>query len=847
MAQGRGISACATNGVHFLEPGQARLQRLLTAMRRSVPLTSLAEADCPPEGAYFTSEAEMARRFDEYPGALETSLEIAGRCSLELPLGVPHYPELAVAEGRDALDEIRQRALQGAEQRYGALTEAIRARLDHELEVIGTRGYAPLFLIMAEILTFARDASVPTASRGSASSSLVAHCLGITTPDPIAHNLYFERFLNPARRSPPDIDTDLCSTRREKVLRHVYEEYGEVRVAMVATINRLRSRSALREVAKAHGLSQAQIGQLTRNLPYRGWGPRAARTGDAYDEVRARFPQHAAIFDDAAALRKFPRHLSVHPGGIVIAPGRLTDLVPLHLASKGLVITQFDLDAVQEMGLVKIDLLGTRGLSVLGDVAEAVQGWNQDAYETSLEVLDAIPQDDPDTAALIRDTQTIGCFQIESPGMRATLHEVRADSPDGLLVALALYRPGPMTGGLKEAFVRRHLGLEPVQHIHPALGALLADTHGVILYQEQVLRIASELAGLSLADADLLRRAMSHFDPGERMQTLKRRFITGALEKSSVPPEKSEQIWELMAAFAGYGFPKAHAASYAQVAWQSAWCKAHYPAEFMAAVLANWGGFYRQPIYLNEARRMGLALRPPHINHSGREFQTVYLHGESVLYMGLNQVRELTRRTQRRILEGRPFRSLDDFLTHVDPRPLEAENLVRIGALKGLGSIPRLLERIHSGGWRKGQPTLPGMGLPEQEVEDWTLSQRLTAQRELLGVEVEAHRLMMLPESLRSQSVPTAEAIGRRGEEIQVLGTRLTQQRFFHHGQSRTILELEDLSGVLRVALSREQAQRYRRELGSHGALRISGVIGPDPLWQEGVLHARRIERIPIS
>ncbi len=849
LAEKHRLPTVATNGVHFLERGQAKLQRLLTAMRLSTRLDALDAADCAPDGAYFTTAGEMARRFSGFSGALEATAEIADRCRLELPLGVPHYPELEQNEGRTALEEIRRRSFQGAEQRYGALSPAIRARLEHELAVIGARGYAPLFLIMAEILKFAREENVPTASRGSAASSLVAHCLNITTPDPIGHNLYFERFLNPARRSPPDIDTDLCSTRREKVLRHVYEQYGRERVAMVATVNRLRSRSALREVAKAYGLSQPEITRLTRELPYRGWGPQTAGKGDSdpYAELRARFPQHDPIFDGAVALRKFPRHLSVHPGGMVIAPGRLTDLVPLHLASKGLVITQFDLEAVQEMGLVKIDLLGTRGLSVLGDVAEAVRERDPTVYVASLDVLDAIPQNDSATAELLRATQTIGCFQIESPGMRATLHEVRADSPDGLLVALALYRPGPMTGGLKEAFVQRHLGREPVEHLHPSLGTLLADTYGVILYQEQVLRIASELAGLSLADADLLRRAMSHFDPGERMRTLKRRFIEGALEKSGVPAETGEQIWDLMAAFAGYGFPKAHAASYAQVAWQSAWCKAHFPAEFMAAVLANWGGFYRQPVYLNEARRMGLALRPPHINHAGREFSLAPLDGGPALFVGLNQVRELTRRTQRRILAGQPFRSLDDFLTRVDPRPQEAENLVRVGALSGLGTIPDLLARIRRGGWRHAQPALPGMGMPEPEGEDWPLPKRLAAQREILGVEVEAHRLMMLPERVRRETVPAAEATSRIGEVIRVLGTRQTQQRFFHHGKSRTIMELEDVSGVVRVSLSRELADRYRREISSGDALRVSGEIGPDPLWVDGVLHASQIERVPIG
>ncbi len=409
-----------------------------------------------------------------------------------------------------------------------------------------------------------------------------------------------------------------------------------------------------------------KLKSLVANLPRRGWGPRSRQRGEAenpFKDLRNRYPtqKYQNIFQDAAAILDFPRHFSVHPGGIVITPGPMTDLVPVHLASKGILITQFDLEPIEKLGLIKIDLLGTRGLTVLGNVAEKVFSWRRREFQNPLDVMDSITKDDAKTTALIQEARTIGCFAIESPGMRATLREIDAHSPEDIMIALALYRPGPMTGGLKDAFVQRHLGQEPIEHIHPALSSLLGNTYGVILYQEQVLRIASELAGLCLADADLLRRAMSHFDPGERMKTLKKRFVAGAQERSGVPQETGEQIWELMAAFAGYGFPKAHAASYAQVAWQSAWCKAHYPAEFMSAVLAGWGGYYRQRVYLNEARRLGISLRPPHINHALQQFCAAYPGGKTVLYMGLDQVRDLTRKTQKQILRNRPFTSLPDF------------------------------------------------------------------------------------------------------------------------------------------------------------------------------------------
>ena len=403
------------------------------------------------------------------------------------------------------------------------------------------------------------------------------------------------------------------------------------------------------------------------------------------------------------------------------------ELTATQMTPKGLRITQLDLRSIEYLGLVKIDLLGIRGLSVLGDVENALRAQAQQGLtvlQPEKPAPGSPPPVDEEVSDMLQQGRTIGCFQIESPGMRGTLREINARSLDDIMVALALYRPGPLTGGLKRAFVERYRaqqrGLDPnVEHLHPSLEPLLADTYGVILYQEQVLRIAHELAGLSVADADLLRRAMSHFDPGKQMQTLKEKFIAGAFERNQVPLETAERIWDLMAAFAGYGFPKAHAASYAQVAWRAAWCKTHYPEFFMAAVLANWGGYYSQRVYLNEARRLGLNLREPHINHARREFSVQYLDGSPVLFMGLDQVRDLGARTQQRILQERPFHSLADFLVRVDPRAAEVENLIQIGALQGLGGIPYLLEQFRSQSWKSRQfPLFETLEAhPEQNIE----------------------------------------------------------------------------------------------------------------------------------
>ncbi|MFH1636012.1 MAG: hypothetical protein ABIG63_18625, partial [Chloroflexota bacterium] len=642
-------------------------------------------------------------------------------------------------------------------------------------------------------------------------------------------------------------DTDLSSVRRDGVIRHVYEQYGQDRVAMVATINRFRRRSALREVAKAHGLSSTDIKKLTANLPSRGWGPPTRRNRNSespYHDLVARYPdpKYQAIFREAASILKFPHHLSVHPGGIVITPTPMTDLVPTHLASKGIIIAQFDLESIERLGLVKIDLLSTRGLTVLGNVADLIHSWRSTEFHSGLDVLAAIPEDDPDTAELIHSAQTIGCFAIESPGMRATLKEINAQSLEDIMIALALYRPGPLTGGLKDAFVRRHLGQEEIEHIHPALAPLLENTYGVILYQEQVLRVASELAGLSLADADMLRRAMSHFDPGDRMKTLKERFVTGALEKNAVPRETGGQIWDLMAAFAGYGFPKAHAASYALVAWRSAWCKAHYPAEFMAAVLAGRGGYYRQRVYLNEARRLGLALRPPHINHSQQQFAVAYPDGIPMLYMGLDQVHELTRRTQKRVLAGRPFHSLAYFLTRVDPRPQEAENLIKVGGLRGLGTIPGLLARIQAGGWSYGQPPLFELAA-EMEGDNWDLATRAAAQEAILGVSVDAHPLELVADQIDGLgTVTTLEALDRIDEQVRIVGVRQTTQRFHTpEGDAFYILELGDLEGVLPVMMSAAFYRQHRKLISSRQPLVVEGRMTEGRTIGDVILRTEKI------
>jgi DNA-directed DNA polymerase III PolC len=692
------------------------------------------------------------------------------------------------------------------------------------------------------VINQARKLGIPTSSRGSAASSLVAHCLNITSPDPIALNLYFERFLNPARKKPPDIDTDIASHRRDEIIQYVFDTYGENHVAMVGTINRYRPKSALNDVAKVYGLSPETVRQLSKRVPS------SFRFRRIYDEVDPfsgilrdqSIPMIQEIINDAKAILDLPRHLSVHPGGIVIAPFPIRDLVPLvHSTSLGINHTQFDLDGVEELGLVKIDLLGIRGLTVLGEVANKIRSWRLSEFNQGLDVLDSIPGNDPETEKTISEAQTIGCFQIESAGMRATLKEINAKYVEDIMAALALYRPGPLKGGLRDAFVRRFRGDEPIEHLHPSLSNLLGDTFGVILYQEQVLRIAHELGGLTIAQADILRRAMSHFDPGGIMDTLRRQFIEGALKNKGVSVEIGERIWDMMSAFAGYGFPKAHAASYARLAWNAAWCKTHFPAEFMAAVLSYGGGYYSQRVYLMETRRLGLSVSPPHINHSNHRFKVAYPNGKPKLYMGLDQVRELTQKTIDSIIKKRPFHSLEDFIIRVDPHKKEAENLIMCDALEGLVNIPDALERL-SHKHPVGQLSLFS---ERKQIKDWDAEKKYKAQLEILGASLAFSPLEQFAGEIQSAgAISTIEAENRVGEKVRIAGMRQTYRRIRTKSkQTMAVLTLEDLEGSLQILISPYLYQQNHLALQEIGPYIIEGVIECDSERQNIKMNAEKI------
>jgi len=424
--------------------------------------------------------------------------------------------------------------------------------------------------------------------------------------------------------------------------------------------------------------------------------------------------------------------------------------------------------------------------------------------------------------------------------MRATLREIKAQTEEDIMAALALYRPGPLRGGLRDAFVRRFRGEEKVTHIHSALSGLLDNTLGVILYQEQVLQIAHELGGLSIAQADILRRAMSHFDPGGVMDTLRRSFIDGAAKRHAVPQNTAERIWEMMAAFAGYGFPKAHAASYAQLAWQSAWCKTHFPAEFMSAVLGFGGGYYSQKVYLMEARRLKLPHNPPHINHAQERFSVKYPQGQPVLFMGLGQVRDLTHRTIQGIIRHQPFNSLEDFILRVDPQRKEAQNLIMCGALEGLASIPQGLNQIEH---RRSPGQMSLFASPKPE-EDWDPEQKLDAQLEILGVNLSMTPLERHADEIQTAgALTTSQAYEHLGERIKVAGMRQSLRR----ARSRTkhqmfaFLTLEDLDGALLVLILAEVYRMSYLLLREADCLIVEGILEQDEVHDRALLRAEHV------
>ncbi|MCK5127380.1 MAG: DNA polymerase III subunit alpha [candidate division Zixibacteria bacterium] len=821
-----GVRPVANPRMSFLNKDDYGIHSMLRAIDTGALVANLNGTPRDTSEAFFPDIKTIRQRYRLMPEAISNGLELADSCRLKFPEQktiLPDYPNHNI----DKAGELRQKALDGLHRKKGCIKGKYLSRLDFELSIINRTGFTDYFLIVSGIVDHCRKTGIPVVGRGSAAGSLVAYSLFITEVDPIKEGLYFERFLNEARSDPPDIDLDIDWRRRDDVLDYIYNTFGHDRTAMIASYIRFRSRLAVREVAKASGVSPDEIDRIVKELPRFGMDKMTQGTGKTISE-------YSDIFTQAARLDELPRHLGIHPGGIVITPKPLTDYVALERSTKGIVITQCDMYQAEKLGLVKIDILGQRGLAVIVDCREHAHNIESDTFN--------IPDNDIKTQQLLQSGKTIGVFQIESPGLRSLLRDIKPTELNDITLALSLIRPGASDSGMKKVFLDRHHGREVTKYPDDRLADILKETHGVFIYQEQVLLCARAIAGFNLPAADMLRRAITK-GRKNKYEQLHNRFLDGAI-KNGLSVRKAGHILKLLRNFAGFGFCKAHAATYAYLAYQSAYYKAHYPARFMQAVLNNDGGYYPSFVYINEARRMGVKILPPDINKS-EKYETVF---DSKMYVGLSRIKNLERNSIRQILDSRPFDSFDDFLSKVRLSASEVEALIKTGAFDSLvDNRPRLLWRLRL---RRGKRQPVGAALtikgaaeddifagqlivPEAkqlpELPDSTPFEIFQYERHYLGFSASVHPLELFP-NYDGRTWATIRESHTEGGFV-IMHAWLADRKTIktrESKQSMVFLTFEDMYDTFEVVLFPEMYKRYYQMIRRFKYLRIEGTLNRD-------------------
>src|SRR5262245_10960684 len=684
LSRTMGIPVVATNDCHYLAREDAEAHEVLLCIQTGKTMLDADRFRFTTDQLYVKSQEEMEALFGETPESLTNTLVVAERCELTLDterVQLPSFPIPPEFESEEGY--LRRLAREGLEQRYPeAITEEIERRLEYELDTICQVGYARYFLIVRDFIHYARENGVGVGpGRGSAAGSLVSYTLGITDIDPIKFDLLFERFLNPERVSMPDIDIDFAYEDRGKVIDYVVGKYGRDSVSQIITFGTMAARAVVRDVARALGMTFAEGDKVAKMIPP-DLGMTLQRALETVPELKALLQdeRHARLLRCSMALEGLARHASTHAAGILIAPGNLTEHVPMYRSPKGDFTTQFDMKSLERVGLLKMDFLGLRTLTVLEQAVELATAATGEAID-----LAAIPLDDPDTYALLQKAQTIGIFQLESGGMRDLLRKVLPDTFEDIIAINALFRPGPIQSGMIDDFVKRKHGRQKVTYMHPLLEPILRNTYGVILYQDQVMQIANRLAGFSLAQADILRRAMGKKKP-EEMDAQKSAFLEGCAA-NRIPAKKAEEIFDLMAKFAGYGFVRSHSAAYAMLSYRTAFLKTHVPVAFLAASMTSEiGDTDRIVVFVEEARRLGAAILPPDVNGSRGQFTLE----EGAIRFGLTAVKNVGRGSVDAIVEARerggPFTSLGDLCRRVDARAINKrvlESLIQAGACDG--------------------------------------------------------------------------------------------------------------------------------------------------------------------
>ncbi|MGQ0703636.1 MAG: DNA polymerase III subunit alpha [Gemmatimonadales bacterium] len=833
-----GVPPVVTNAVRFAHPEDWARHRLLVAIAnnttlgevgRSVgryvgksipPPTDLPSYRLTDREAWLKPAAELTRHFPDVPDAIDRAGELAERCRYRIPIGERIVPP-RFAEEADALARLRALAYEGALRRYGTIAPITRDRLEHELAVIGMKGFADYFLVVRDIVEHG-----PThCGRGSVANSIVSYCLGITHVEPLGAGLLFERFLNPERKDPPDIDLDFPWDERDHVLAYVFRRYPMPRAAMVANHNTFKLRGALREVAKVHGRPEGEVREVTRRIPW--------YTDDApIDQLLAEHPNFTGLDLPAAwrALARMatplvgtPRHLSIHPGGVVIVPGALTEYVPVEPAAKELdgapdlpvPVIQFEKDGTEDAGLVKIDLLGNRSLAVIRDGIAAVQA----NTGRQLDYTSADAGDDLLTRELFRTGRTMGVFYTESPASRLLCQKSRAESFELLVLNTSIIRPA--SNRFIRIYLERLHGM-PYQPLDPCLRDTLSETFGVMVYQEDVVNVCATFAGMPLATGDGLRKALSKKRPVKALAAYAEEFFTGAAALGR-GLDTAKHVWEMVMSFAGYSFCKGHSCSYIQVAQQSAYLRAHYPAEFFAAVLANGGGFYAPFAYIAEALRAGLTILPPDVNASRCETTG----NGNAIRIGLQFIKGFSADAIERLLSARsgvgsresgvgeqpgphPFRSLSDLRERTGIKPDDLRLLIKVGACDSMANgltRPQMLWQIDASDSRLPTPDsrlpIPDSRIPIPDLLEYEPERRRQIEYELLGFSTDCHPMALYAERLRGLRLVSATELHRHAGQRVLCAGMLTTSKPVHTSKDEPMqfATFDDGHGLIETVL----------------------------------------------
>jgi DNA-directed DNA polymerase III PolC len=823
---GAGVVALAPAAFH--ESQRFQLHRTLVASGRRALRSQILPSETARPQDRLRSADEMAILFADIPVAVRNTLVLADGCAPAVPSGSPIFPDPGLSPGDTAAGRLRRECLAGLVRRYGSASGRPRERLTQELDVIEALGFPSYFLTVSEIVAFARDRSIPVVGRGSGASSLVAYALGVTNVDPLRYELRFERFLHEKRKDLPDLDIDLCWLGRDEVIDFVYRRFGREKVAMISTHNCFRPRSAFREAARAFGEPTQRVNRYAKLIPsfFDGTLEEALASPRCRPIPRGREP-YRSILRHAAALEGLPRHLGIHCGGVVLGDRALERYVPLERASKGIVVTQFEMHAIETVGLIKFDLLGNRALTTIRHTVDAVR----EAYG-GIAAVDDLPEHDEGAAALLRQGQTLGCFQIESPAMRNLLRQLKVNDCDGLIDALSLVRPGPAGSGMKELYIRRRRGIEKTRHVHPRLEPILRSRYGIFLYEEDVIAAACAVGGLSPADADMMRRRIKAAEGEHEMAQIRDEFLACARD-DGVPD--AGPVWEQMARFARYSFCRAHASGYGVLAFQSAVLKARYPAAYWVSALNNHAGMYPKRVHLGEARRAGLEIRPPCVNQSAWGFTLEARKGQNpaatvrdgALRVGLGRVKGLHRKTFQVLMrerKARPFRSLGDFLDRVAPSVPETEALLLSGAFGFTGlTRPELfwVLRSHAKGTRE-----VGLfaGIPDRRIglPEYPLARVVEIEGAVLGLFLSGHPAALARPAVVGATT-AADAAARPGRTVRVVGVLAASRRTrTKHQETMQFITIGDETGLLECTIF---PTTHHTRLDGPGPYVVSGKV----------------------